>query len=52
MVSSRNISRRQKTLQKVYPEKKTVQLQTNQGEPNMYPAQTKGKSRGEIRSAL
>jgi len=47
MVSSRNMSRRQKTLQRVCPEKKAVQLQTNQGEPNMYPAQTKGKSHGE-----
>jgi len=47
MVSSRNMSRRQKTLQRVYPEKKAVQLQTNQGEPSMYPAQTKGKSHGE-----
>jgi len=52
MVSSRNISRRQKTLQRAYPEKKAVQLPTNQGEPSMYPAQTKDKSRGEIRSAL
>jgi len=41
MVSSRNISRKKKTLQRVYPEKKAVQLPTNQGEPNMYPAQTK-----------
>ena len=52
MVSSRNISRRQKTLQRVYPEKKAVQLSTNQGEPNMYPAQTKGKSRGEQNNDL
>jgi len=52
MVSSRNISRRQKTLRRVYPEKKAVQLPTNQREPNMYPAQTKSKSHGEIRSAL
>jgi len=52
MVSSRNISRRQKSLQRVYPEKKAVQLSTNQGELNIYPAQTKGKSHGEIRSAL
>ena len=47
MVSSRNILRRQKTLQRAYPEKKVVQLPTNQGEPSMYPAQTKGESRGE-----
>ncbi len=48
MVSSRNISRRQKThTKRVYPEKKAVQLPTNQGEPNIYPAQTKGKSRGQ-----
>ena len=52
MVSSRNISRRQKTPQRVYPEKKAVQLPTNQGEPSMYPTQTKDESRGEIRSAL
>ena len=48
MVSSRNISRRQKThTKRVYPEKKAVQLPTTQGEPSMYPAQTKGKSHGE-----
>jgi len=42
MVSSRNLSRRQKTHNnRVYPEKKAVQLQTTQGEPSMYPAQTK-----------
>ena len=53
MVSSRNISRRQKThTKRVYPEKKVVQPPTTQGEPSMYPAQTKGKSRGEIRSTL
>jgi len=52
VVSSRNISRRQKTLQRVYPEKKAVQLPTNQGELNMYPAQTKGKSRGEQNNDL
>lgn len=52
MVSSRNISRGQKTLQRVCPEKKAVQLPTNQGEPNMYPAQTKGKSRGEQNNDL
>ena len=52
MVSSRNISRRQKTLQRVYPEKKAVQLPTNQGEPSMYPAQTKGKSHGEQNNDL
>jgi len=50
MINSGNMSRRQKTLPRVYPKKKAVQLQTNQGEPSMYPAQTKGKSRGEIRS--
>jgi len=47
MVSSRNILKRQKTLRRVYPEKKAVQLPTNQGEPNMYPAQTKDESRGK-----
>ena len=53
MVSSRNISRRQKThTKRVYPEKKAVQLPTNQGEPNMYPAQTKGKSRGKQNNDL
>jgi len=52
MVSSRNISRRQKTLRRAYPEKKAVQLPTNQGEPNMYPAQTKDKSHGEQNSDL
>ena len=52
MVSSRNLSRRQKTLKKVCPEKKTVQLPTNQGEPNRYPAQTKGESRGEPNNDL
>jgi len=52
MVSSRNILGRQKTLQRVYPEKKAVQLQTNHGEPNMYQAQTKGKSRGEQNNDL
>lgn len=52
MVSSRNILRRQKTLRRAYPEKKAVQLPTNQGEPNMYPAQTKGKSRGEQNNDL
>ena len=52
MVSSRNISGRQKTLPRVYPEKKAVQLSTNQGEPNMYPAQTKDKSRGEQNNDL
>ena len=44
MVSSRNILRKQKTQQRVYPEKKAVQLPTNQGELSMYPAQTKGRS--------
>ncbi len=53
MVSSRNISRRQKThTKRVYSEKKVVQLQANQGEPNMYPAQTRGKSRGEQNNDL
>ena len=52
MVSSRNMSRRQKTLPRVCPEKKAVQLQTTQGEPNMYPAQTKGKSHGERNNDL
>ena len=52
MVSSRNISRRQKTLSRVYPEKKAVQLPTTQGEPSMYPAQTKSKSRGEQNNDL
>jgi len=42
MVSSRNILRRQKThTKRVYPEKKAVQLPTNQGEPSMCPAQTR-----------
>ena len=52
MVSSRNILRRQKTLPRVCPEKKAVQLQTNQGEPSMYPAQTKDKSHGEQNNDL
>jgi len=53
MVSSRNISRRQKThTKRVYPEKKAVQLPTTQGEPSMYPAQTKGKSHGEQNNDL
>jgi len=53
MVSSRNISRRQKTHNKrAYPEKKAVQLPTNQGEPSMCPAQTKGKSHGEQNNDL
>jgi len=53
MVSSRNISRRQKThTKRVYSEKKAVHLPTTQGEPNMYPAQTKGKSRGEQNNDL
>ena len=46
------MSRRQKTLPRVCPEKKAVQLQTTQGEPNMYPAQTKGKSHGERNNDL
>jgi len=52
MVSSRNISGRQKTLQRACPEKKAVQLPTNQGEPNMYPAQTKDESCGEQNNDL
>jgi len=53
MVSSRNISRRQKThAKRVYPEKKAVQLSTNQGESSMYPAQTKSKSHGEQNNDL
>ena len=53
MVSSRNILRRQKThTLRVYPEKKVVQLPTNQGEPSMYPAQTRGKSHGERNNDL
>ena len=52
MVSSRNILGRRKTLQRVYPEKKAVQLPTNQGEPSMYPVQTKGKSPGEKNNDL
>ena len=52
MVSSRNILKRQKTLRRVYSEKKAVQLPTNQGESSMYPAQTKDKSRGEQNTDL
>lgn len=52
MVSSRNILRRQKTLKRAYPGKKAVQLPTTQGEPNMYPVQTKGKSHGEQNNDL
>ena len=53
MVSSRNLSGRQKThTKRVYPEKEAVQLPTNQGELNMYPAQTKSKSRGEQNNDL
>ena len=52
MVSSRNILGRQKTLPRACPEKKAVQLSTNQGEPSMYPVQTKGKSRGEQNNDL
>ena len=52
MVSSRNISKRQKTLPRVYPEKKAVQPPTTQGEPSMYPAQTIGKSHGEQNNDL
>jgi len=53
MVSSRNILGRQKTLQRAYPEKKAVQPPITQGEPSMYPAQTKvGKSHGEQNNDL
>ena len=53
MVSSRNILRRQKThTKRVYPKKKAVQLPTTQGKPSMYPAQTRGKSRGKQNSDL
>jgi len=47
-----NILIRQKILPRVYPEKKAVQLPTNQGEPSMYPAQTRSKSRGEQNNDL
>ena len=52
MISSRNISRKQKTLKRAYPEKKAVQLQTNQGDPSMYPVQTKDKYRGDYNNGL
>ena len=52
MVSSRNILKRQKTLRRVYSEKKAVQPSTTQGEPSMYPAQTKDKSHGEQNNDL
>jgi retron-type reverse transcriptase len=53
MVSSRNILGRQKThTKRVCPKKKAVQLPTNQGEPNMYPAQTKDESHGEQNNDL
>jgi len=52
MVSIRYILRKQKTPRRVCLEKKAVQLQTNQGEPNMYPVQTKDEFRGEIPSTL
>ena len=53
MVSLRNLSRRQKThTKRAYPEKKAVQLPTTQGEPSMYPVQTKGKSHGEQNNDL
>ena len=53
MVSSRNISRRQKIhTKRVCPEKKAVQPPTTQGEPSMYPAQTRGKSHGEQNNDL
>jgi len=53
MVSSRNLSRRQKTHNnRVYPEKKAVQLLNTQGEPSRYPAQTKGQSHGEQNNDL
>jgi len=52
MASSRNLLRRQKTLQRVYPEKEAVQLPNNQGEPSRYPAQTRSQSRGEPNNDL
>jgi RNA-directed DNA polymerase len=53
MVRSRNLLRRQKTHPKrVYPEKKTVQLSTSQGEPSRYPAQTKDTSQRECHNDL
>ena len=53
MVSSRNILRRQKThTNRVYLEKKAVQLSTAQGEPSMYPVQTRGKSHREQNNDL
>ena len=52
MVGSRNILRRQKIQQRVYLEKKAVQLQTNQGDLSMYPARTKDKSHGEQNNDL
>ena len=53
MVSSRNISRRQKThTKRVYPEMKAVQPPTTQEGPSMCPAQTKDKSHGEQNNDL
>lgn len=46
MESLRNILRKQKTRQRVYLERKAVQMYTNQGELSMHPAQTQYKSRG------
>ena len=37
---------------RVYPEKKAVQLLNTQGEPSRYPAQTKGQSHGEQNNDL
>jgi len=51
MVRSRNLSRRQKT-HRVYPEKEAVQLQTSQGEPSRYPAQTSITSQREHHNDL
>jgi group II intron reverse transcriptase/maturase len=53
MVSSRNLSRRQKThIRRVYPEKEVVQLPTSQEEPSRYPAQTRSQSRGKSNNDL
>jgi retron-type reverse transcriptase len=52
MVSSINILKRQKTQYRVCPENKAVQIPTNQGEPSMYQAQTKGKSHGNQNNDL
>ena len=52
MVSSRNLSIRQKTPIGVYPEKEAVQLPTFQGEPSRYPAQTRVTSHREPNNDL